>query len=108
MLFVVTKLPFSVTKKTFLLRSNTYKIQKTLPNYHVFIKPAVPGNHDQERAKNGMFVAVPDSVKNQVQDISPEFYRVQVVKVNLKNSSCVIVNSYLPCKPTSPRAGGGS
>ena len=49
-----------------------------------------------------MFVAVPDSIKNQVEDISPDFYRVQVLKVTFKASSCVIVNSYFPCDPQSP------
>ena len=85
-----------------LLRSNTYKIQQILPNYQIFIKPAVVNGHDKGRAKNGMFIALPSTVKNQVEDISPDFYRVQVLKVCFKTSSCVIVNSYFPCDPQTP------
>ena len=76
-----------------------YKVQQALPNYQLFIKPAVINGHDRGRAKNGMFVAVPESVKNQVEDISPDFYRVQVLKVTFRTSTCVIVNSYFPCDP---------
>ena len=86
-------------QENFLLCSNTYKIQQTLPNYQLFVKPAVISSHDKGRAKNGMFVAVPSSVRNQVEDISPEYYRVQVLKVKFKTSRCVIVNSYFPCDP---------
>ena len=51
------------------------------------------------RAKNGMFVAVPESIKNQIEDVSPEFYRVQVLKIKIKTSCCLLVNSYFPCDP---------
>ena len=85
-----------------MLRSNTYRIQQVLPNYQLFIKPAVVNGHDRGRPRNGMFIAVPESVKNQVEDISPEFFRVQVLKVTFKSSCCLIVNSYFPCDPRAP------
>ena len=93
------KIPILCNQENFLLRSNAYKIQQILPNYQVFIKPAVMSGHDKGRPKNGMFVALPLTVKNQVEDISPDYYRVQVLKVHFKTSCCVIVNSYFPCDP---------
>ena len=93
------KIPILCNQENFLLRSNIYKIQQTFPNFQLFVKSAVMNGHDKGRAKNGMFVAVPESIKNQVEDISPEFYRVQVLKVTLKTSSCLLVNSYFPCDP---------
>ena len=49
-----------------------------------------------------MFISVPNSVINQVEDISPDSYQVQVLKVSFKTSSCVIVNSYFQCDPRTP------
>ena len=96
------KITFLCNQENFLLHANTYKIQQTLPNHQIFIKPAVISGHDKGRAKNGMFIAVPISVRNQVEDISPDFYRVQVLKISLRTSSCVLVNSYFPCDPRNP------
>ena len=74
-------------------------IQQVLPYYQLFVKPAVVNGHDKGRAKNGMFIAVPESIKNHVEDISPDNFRIQVLKVNTKTTSCLIVNSYFPCDP---------
>ena len=60
-------------------------------------------DHDKGRAKNGIIIAVPNSVKNQVEDISSDFYRVQVLRIQFKIPSCVLVNSYFPCDPQAPR-----
>ena len=49
-----------------------------------------------------MFIAVPNSVRNQVEVISPDFYLVQIIKVSFRTLSCVIVNSYFPCDPQTP------
>ena len=46
-----------------------------------------------------MFVAVPDCLKSQVEDISPDFYRIQVPEIKLKTSNFLLVNSYFPCDP---------
>ena len=91
------KLTILCNQENFLLRNNVYKIQQTLPSYQLFIKPALSNGHDRGRAKNGMFVAIPDCLKSQVEDISPDFYRIQVLKIKLKSSSFLLVNSYFPC-----------
>ena len=46
-----------------------------------------------------MFLAVPSEIQGQIVDISPEFYRVQAIKIKFKTSSCLLINSYLPCDP---------
>ena len=38
-----------------------------------------------------------------VEDISPDLYRVQVLKKHFKTTSCVLVNSYFPCDTKAPR-----
>ena len=93
------KLTILCNQENFLLRSNVYKIQQTLPKCQLFIKPAVSNGHDRGRAKNGMFVAFPECPKNQIEDVSPEFYCVQVLKIKFKTSCCVLVNTYFPCDP---------
>ena len=95
----VDKLTIFCNQENFLLRSNVYKIQQTLPSFQLYIKPAIINGHDRGRAKNGMFVAVPDCLKNQVEDISPDFYRIQVLRIKMKTSSFLLVNSYFPCDP---------
>ena len=86
-------------QENFLLQSNIYKIQQTFPLHQVFIKPAVSNGHDRGRAKNGMFIAVPECLKNNIEDISPDFYRVQVLKIKLKTSCLLLVISYFHFDP---------
>ena len=43
-----------------------------------------------------MFVAFPDNIKNQVQDVSPGNCRLQAVLVKCSNSYILIINSYFP------------
>ena len=69
---------------------------KALSDYHVLIKPAVKESQDKGREKNGMFIAVPVNVKNQISDISPAFWRIQAVLFKCKNSKLLIINSYFP------------
>ena len=79
----------------FVLRGNSYIVQKALPNSHIFFKSAVKDNQDYGRAKNGMFVAVPDKLKERFNDVSPAHWRVQAVTFD----STLIINVYLPTDP---------
>ena len=98
-LICADKLTILCNQENFLFRNNVYKIQKKIPSYQLFIKQALSNGHDRGRAKNGMFVAVPDCLKSQVEDISPDFYRIQVPEIKLKTSNFLLVNSYFPCDP---------
>jgi hypothetical protein len=76
-----------------------YRIRQTLPDFQVIVKPAVKSNHDTRRPKNGMFIAIPAKIQGPILDISPDFYRVQAIKIQFRTSDCVLINSYLLCDP---------
>ena len=86
-------------QENFLLRNSSYKINRTFPDHHCFIKPALKTNHDKGRAKNGMFVAVPNCIKNQVSDVSPGHWRIQALTISTSTSTTLLINSYFPTDP---------
>ena len=86
-------------QENFLLRNSSYKITRTFPNHHCFINPAIKSNHDKGRARNGMFIAVPNSLINHVNDVSPGHWRIQAVKISLPSSTILLINSYFPTDP---------
>ena len=94
--FVGNKTPVLCNQENFIMRGNCYKIVKALEGYHVIIKPAVKDSHDKGRAKNGMFVAVPSTIKNQISDVSPVYWRIQAVMLACTNSKLLIINFYFP------------
>jgi hypothetical protein len=61
---VSTHLHILCNQENFLLRDKTYKILKTLPGFQVFINPAIKEDHGRGHPINGMFIAVPNSIKN--------------------------------------------
>ena len=60
------------------------------------INPANKKDLDQGRPSNGMFIAYPDNIKNQVVDVSPGHWRLQAVKIKFRTSSVLLINSYFP------------
>ena len=51
------------------------------------------------RPKNGMFIAVPDMFKNIIEDVSPNFWRLQSVIICCTNFKLLLINSYFPVDP---------
>ena len=98
------KLPILCNQENFILRGNAYKIIQAFPDYHIFINPAVKTNLDTGRPRGGMFIAVPNSVKGQVCDVSPGHWRVQAVTILSSSSKTLLVNTYLPCDNQPARA----
>ena len=90
---------FFCNQENFLLRSSSYKISRSFPNHHCIIKPAIKLNHDKGRARNGMFIAVPRSLKSCVHDISPSSWRLQAITISLASSTILLINSYFPTDP---------
>ena len=43
-----------------------------------------------------MFIAVPNEIKENIQDVSPNNWRVQAIVVRTLTSKILIMNSYLP------------
>ena len=81
------------------MRDNSYKLVKALPGFHLVINPAVKSNLDTGRPKNGMFIAFPNSIKNNISDVSPGFWRVQAITVKLIDSTLLLLNTYFPTDP---------
>ena len=92
-------LPMLCNQENFLLAANVYKINQTFQNYHCFINPAIKTSHDKGRGKNGMFIAIPNIIKNLVEDVSPGFWRIQAVIIKFPSSSTLLINTYCPVDP---------
>jgi hypothetical protein len=45
---------------------SSYRLKKALPDYQLLINPAVKKDLSKCRLSNGMFIAFPESIKNQV------------------------------------------
>ena len=90
------KLPIVCNQENFILKGNTYKILQTLPKFHVIINSAVKDDLNTGRPKGGMFIAIPDSIKNLVKDVSPGHWRLQAVTITSSSSKTLLINSYFP------------
>ena len=86
-------------QENFLLRSSSYKIIRTFPDHHCFINPAIKTGHDKGWARNGMFIAVPNCMVNNVSDVSPGHWRIQALTISSAASTTLLINSYFPVDP---------
>ena len=93
------KIPFLCNQENFLLKDNSYKIKQAIPDFQLVINPAIKKDLNHGRPSNGMFIAFPDSIKNQVTDVSPGFWRLQAVKIKFMSSNLLLINSYFPTDP---------
>ena len=53
---VGTKVPIICNQENFIIRENSYKINRALPGFQVLVNPAVKNNPGLGRPKNGMFI----------------------------------------------------
>ena len=62
--------PILCNQENFLQLNNGYRVKQALPDCHIFFKK---GEMDtiQGRPKNGMFIAVPNKIKENVFEVSP-------------------------------------
>ena len=93
-------LPIVCNQENFLLRNNGYKVKQCLPGFHIYLKSAVMDSM-HGRPRNGMFIAVPLEIKENVKDVSPNHWRIQAVVINTINSKILVINSYFPNDPKS-------
>ena len=91
------RIPILCNQENFILRGNSFKILQTLPDFHIFINPAIKTALDRGRPRGGMFIAVPSSIKSQVADVSPGHWRVQAINISSKSSCTLLINTYFPC-----------
>ena len=66
------------SQENFLLKNNEYVAKQVLPEYHLVFKPATKKGFDG-RPKNGMFIAVPLCLKDNVEDMSPKSNQIQSI-----------------------------
>ena len=89
-------------QENFILKSNGYVIKQALPGYLILFKPAVKESLDG-RPRNGMFIAVPEIMKERIKDISPNHWRIQAALIQMDDlKRILIVNSYFPQDSKSP------
>jgi hypothetical protein len=93
------KIPILCNQEHFILRGNSYKISQALPNSHIVVKPAVKDSHTRGRPRGGLFIAVPDYFKNNIQDASPSYWRLQAVLIKTQGFTILLINSYFPVDP---------
>ena len=67
-------------QENFLLKANGYIIKQALPDFHILFKPGLKECLDG-RPQNGMFIAMPNTIKENVTDISPDHWRVQAALI---------------------------
>ena len=90
------QIPILCNQEHFLMKANCRNITNALPGFHAIIKPAIKGDYVCGRAKGGLFIAFPDSLKNLILDVSPDNWRIQAVILKCENESLMIINSYFP------------
>ena len=90
------KLPIVCNQENFILKGNSYKILQTLPKFHILMNPAVKDDQNTGRPKGGLFIAIPDSIKNLIKDVSPGYWRLQAVIISSPSSKTLLINSYFP------------
>ena len=90
--------PILCNQENFLLQGNRLKIKQCLPNARIFYKKAIKDSLEG-RPKNGMFIAVPDEIKEHATDVSPKHWRVQAIILKTYNNRILIINSYFPTDP---------
>ena len=90
--------PILCNQENFLLLNNGYCVKQALHDCHIFFKK---GEMDtiQERPKNGIFIAVPNKIKENIFEVSPHHWRIQAVIISASNSKVLIINTYFPTDP---------
>ena len=90
------KIPILCNQENFILKANLYRLYQEVPGFHFFVNPAIKETQDIGRPKNGMFICVPDRIKNCVSDVSPGHWRIQAVIISREDTKTLVINSYFP------------
>ena len=93
---VGNKIPILCNQEHFISRGNSYKIKQALPDSYILINPAEKSTHCKGRARGGLFISVPEHFKNNIQDISPGYWRLQAALIEAGDSTILLINSYFP------------
>ena len=88
-------IPILCNQENFLLNGNRFKVKQCFPNARIIFKAAIQDSKEG-RPKNGMFIAIPDEIKDYAKDVSPNHWRVQAVIIK---SNILLINTYFPTDP---------
>ena len=80
------------------IKNNEYMIKKILPEYHIVFKPAIKNGFDG-RPSNGMFIAIPTYLKENVTDVSPKSTNIQGIIIKENDTCTLLLNTYFPTDP---------
>ena len=86
-------LPVICNQENFLLKSNEYFAKNALPDYHIIFNPATMDDLNG-RPKNIMFLAVPDTVKEVIKDVSQPSKRMQSLLFSFESCRMLLINTY--------------
>ena len=87
-----------MNQENFLLKSNGYLARNALPGHYLVLKPANK-NGLEGRPTNGMFIAVPSTLKESVSEVPVASDRLQCVILRLNEAKILLINSYFPTDP---------
>ena len=86
-------------QENFILKNNNYIVKKSLPDHHIIFNPAEKVGLEG-RPINGMYIAVPKSMKEMVKDVTPkQSKRVQGILLTIDMRRFLIINTYFPTDP---------
>ena len=82
-------------QENFILKSNIHIIKNALPEHYILFKPALKESLEG-RPKNGMFIALPITMREKVKDVSPSSFRLQAAILDLDHHKLLLLNTYFP------------
>jgi len=92
------KLGILCNQENFLFKANSYKINQCLPDSHIIFKPCLK-EQNLGRPRNGMFIAVPNIIKENICDVSPPHWRIQAIIIKTIKSDILVISTYFPQDP---------
>ena len=93
---VGNKIPILCNQGHFILRGNSYKLKQAFPDSFLLINPAEKSTHCKGRARGGLVISVPEYFKNNIQDVSPGYWRLQAALIQAGGSTILLINTYFP------------
>lgn len=100
--------PIIFNQENFVLSSNSYIIRQTLQNSQLSFKRAVKdtyfcqdyaNKHYMVFSTDSMFMSISNHLSKYVKDVSPNYWRLQAITLNISGRIILIINTYFPNDP---------
>ena len=89
---------FVFNQENFLMEKNGYFVEQAFPEHRIIFKPAIKDGLDG-RPKGGMFIAIPNGLKDAVTEVKVDSNRLQCAVVRVASCRVLLINSYFPTDP---------